>query len=61
MVTNPHCARHEEYPAARREEKRKALRQIIALAVLAAVLPETIYLLQPIFPDQYVPYSMWQK
>jgi small-conductance mechanosensitive channel len=57
MMTSSHHARHEENPAARREQKRKALRQIIVLgAILGAVLALTTYLLQPIFPDQYVLY-----
>ena len=50
-------ARHEENPAARRAQKRKALRQIIVLAaVLGAVLAATAYLLQPLFPDEYILY-----
>jgi small-conductance mechanosensitive channel len=57
MMTSSHHARHEENPAARREQKRKALRQIIVLAaILGAVLALTTYLLQQIFPDQYVLY-----
>jgi small-conductance mechanosensitive channel len=57
MMTNPDYARHKENPAARREQKRKALRQIIILAaMLGVVLAATTYLLRPIFPDQYVLY-----
>jgi hypothetical protein len=56
-MTNPRYAKHEENPAARKEENRKALWQIIVLAaILAAVLAATTSLLQPIFPDQYVLY-----
>lgn len=52
-----HRARHEEDPAARRAQKRKALRQITVLAaILGVVLAATTYLLQPLFPDQYVLY-----
>ena len=57
LMINPRYAKHEENPAARKEEKRKALRQIIVLAaILAAVLAATTYLLQPIFPEEYVLY-----
>lgn len=56
-MANVRRARHEENPAARRAQKRKALQQIIVLAaILAAVLAATTYLLQPIFPDQYLVY-----
>jgi small conductance mechanosensitive channel len=56
-MTKPRYANHEENPAARKEEKRKALWQIIVLAtILAVVLAATTYLLRPVFPDQYVLY-----
>jgi small-conductance mechanosensitive channel len=56
-MTSSHHARHKENPSARKEQKRKALRQIIVLAaILGVVLAVTTYLLQPIFPDQYVLY-----
>src|SRR5919198_6198671 len=57
MMANSRYTRHEENPVARKEKKRKALQQIIALAtVLGVVLAATTYLLQPVFPDQYVLY-----
>lgn len=56
-MANVRRARHEENPAARRAQKRKALRQIIVLAaILAVVLAATTYLLQPVFQDQYLLY-----
>jgi small-conductance mechanosensitive channel len=49
-------SRHED-PAARRAQKKKALQKVIVLAaILAAVLAATTYLLQPVFPDEYLLY-----
>jgi len=57
MMTSLHYARRKENPAARKGQKRNALRQIIALtAALGVVLAVTTYLLQPIFSAQYVLY-----
>lgn len=55
-MANSRYSRHED-PVARRAQKKKALRQIIALAaILGVVLAATTYLLRPIFPGQYIIY-----
>jgi small-conductance mechanosensitive channel len=56
-MTSSQYSRHDENPAARRAHKKKAVWQIMVLAaILAAVLAATTYLLQPLFPEQYVLY-----